>query len=200
VLSSAVAPVLLIGGWIVAARLQPVPFNSVGRSISTLAAVGMPHRWLITLAILGVGLCDVLTGLALRSAAEAGRVALIMGGVCGMLVAANPQPRHGGSPVHELFSFFGVVLLTVWPVAAIRLEPAAPRALRPAAAWAALLVTLGLVLWFTVQLFHGTELGLAERFVTADQALWPLVVVISVLSTRHRWPEPAVEAVSVSSQ
>jgi hypothetical membrane protein len=186
VVSSFVAPVLLIGGWTAAADLQPVPFDAVSRSISSLAAQGMPYRWLITVALLSVGACHVVTGLALRPAAEAGRIILIFGGVCGMLIAANPQHSHTGSLPHEVFSFIGVILMTIWPVAAIRHEPGAPYPLRPPVAWTSALLTLCLVAWFTAELFGGSELGLAERAVTADQSLWPLIVVVSVLAARVR--------------
>jgi hypothetical protein len=192
VVSSVLAPILLIGGWTVAADLQPVPFNAVSRSISALAAQGMPYRWLITVALLSVGACHVVTGLALRSVADAGRVMLIFGGVSGMLIAANPQHIHSGSPVHEIFSFTGVVLMTLWPVAGMRLDRGAPLALRPQAAWGYGLFTLGLLLWFTVQLHGGTELGLAERAVTADQSLWPLIVAVSLLIGERR-PVAAAE-------
>ncbi len=192
VVSSVLAPILLIGGWTAAADLQPVPFDAMSRSISALASQGMPYRWLITIALLGVGACHVVTGLALRPVAEAGRIMLIFAGVSGMLIAANPQHIHSGSPVHEIFSFTGVVLMTLWPVAGVRLDRGAPPALRPQAAWSYALVTLALVLWFTVELYHGNELGLAERAVTADQSLWPLIVVASVLLTQRR-PVAAAE-------
>jgi len=193
VVSSVLAPVLLIGGWTVAADLQPVPFDAISNSISSLAAPGAPYRWLMTLALLGVGACHLATGLALRQAAEAGRIMLIFGGVSGMLIAANPQHVHTGSLPHVVFSFAGVVLMLLWPLGAIRQEPDAPLALRPQAAWGYGLFTFGLLLWFTAELFNGVELGLAERAVTADQSLWPLVVVLSVLAARVR-PAAAAEA------
>ena len=40
--SSVTAPVLLIGGWTVAAGVQPVPFDAVVRTISELAALDTP--------------------------------------------------------------------------------------------------------------------------------------------------------------
>ncbi len=199
VVSSVLAPVLLIGGWTAAADLQPVPFDPVSRSISALAAQGMPYRWLITVALLGVGACDVVTGLALRPAAEAGRIMLIFGGVSGMLIAANPQHSHSGSVPHVIFSATGAVLMILWPLAAMRREPGAPFALRPRAAWAYGLVTLGLLLWFSAELSNGSELGLAERAVTADQSLWPLVVVLSVLLARRRSAPAAEEAAALRS-
>jgi len=200
VVSSGLAPVFLIGGWTAAAALQPVPFNSVTRSISALAAQGMPYRWLITGALLGVGACHAITGLALRPAAEAGRIMLIFGGLSGMAIAAYPQHVHSGSPVHEIFSVSGVVLMLLWPIAGARSDPGAPSPLRPQAAWTYGLVTLGLLLWFITQLFNGDLLGLAERAITADQSLWPLVVVLSVLRAQRCLVLTAEPTEAVSSR
>src|SRR5262249_41125001 len=98
----------------------------------------------------------------------------------------NPQGAHSGSLRHEAFSLIGVVVMTLWPIAAMRRDPGAPAALRPAAAFGISAVTLVVLLWFTIELFNGWQLGLAERTVTADQSVWPLVVVLSVLVTRQR--------------
>ena len=200
VASSLLAPAILIGGWTVAADLQPAPFNAVQRSISALGAVGMPYRWVIALTLLGVGVCHAITGIALRAAAEPGRALLVIGGIASVLIAVNPQPRHGGSLVHEGFSLIGVVVMTIWPVAAIRREPGAPFGLRPTAAVATTAVTLTVLLWFTIELFHGPELGLAERTVTADQSIWPLLVVLSVLAARQRTVVPAEREAAVRSR
>lgn len=182
VTSSVLGPVLLIGGWTTAADLQPTPFDAVSRSISSLAAEGMPYRWLITSALLGVGICNFVTGLALRPAAELGRILLILGGVCSMLIAAYPQHQNSGSPEHVAFSCLGVILMTAWPLAATRRDGDAPYCLRPRVTYLAVLLNLGLLAWFTVELFNGPLLGLAERAVTADQSLWPLAVVVSVIA------------------
>jgi hypothetical protein len=107
-----------------------------------------------------------------------------------MLIAVNPQHPHGGSLPHETFSLLGVLLMMLWPVAAIRRTPDAPVGLRPRVAYAAVGLNLALLLWFTPQLFHGTQLGLAERAVTADQALWPFFVVLTVVAARPRAREP----------
>jgi hypothetical membrane protein len=160
----------------------------------------MPYRWLITSALLGVGICNFVTGLALRPAAEAGRILLILGGVCSMLIAAYPQHQHSGSPEHEVLSFLGVVLMTIWPVAASRRDPDAPTCLQPRVAYLAVLVNLGLLVWFTAELFNGPELGLAERAVTVDQSLWPLAVVLSVIVARARAAQPAELEAAVRSR
>jgi hypothetical membrane protein len=200
VASSVLAPAILIGGWTIAADLQPHPFDAVRHSISALGADGVPYRWVITIALLGVGACHAATGLALRSAAEPGRILLVIGGISSMLIGLNPQGQHSGSLPHEAFSLIGVVVMTIWPVAAIRRDPGAPFALRPAAAYATTTVTLAVVLWFTIELLNGAQLGLAERTVTTDQSIWPLLVVLSVLVTRQRSALHAEEEAAVRSR
>ena len=199
IVSSALAPVVLIGGWTVAADLQPHPFNAVQRSISALGAVGMPYRWVIMLTLLGVGVCHAATGLALRPAAEPGRILLVIGGISSMLIGLNPQGAHHGSLTHEAFSLIAVVVMTIWPLAAIRRDPSAPFGLRPAAAYAISGVTLVVLLWFTIELFNGQQLGLAERTVTADQSIWPLLVVLSVLVANQRSALPTKQEAAVRS-
>jgi hypothetical membrane protein len=193
VASSVFAPIILISGWTLAADLQPVPFNAIQRSISALGAVGMPYRWVIAVTLLGVGACHATTGIALRPAAEAGRALLVIGGISSILIAVNPQPSGGGSLPHEVFSLVGVVVMTLWPLAAVRRELGAPFGLRPAAAVVMTAFTLALLVWFAIELLHGPELGLAERTVTADQSIWPLLVVLSVRWARQRWLVPAQE-------
>lgn len=197
--SSGLAPVLLIVSWTVAADLQPTPFDAVSRSISTLAMQEMPYRWIVTAGILGVGICNVTTGLALRAAADSGRLLLIAGGVCSMLIAVNPQHPGGGSLPHETFSLLGVLIMTLWPVAAIRRAPDAPAGLRPGVAYAAAGLNLALLLWFAAELFNGPQLGLAERTVAADQALWPFVVVLTVVAAQPRASEATRTGARVTS-
>ncbi|HXL17022.1 MAG TPA: DUF998 domain-containing protein, partial [Streptosporangiaceae bacterium] len=81
VISSAATPVLLIGGWMVAAGLQPQPFDSVRQSVSALAGPGSADRWVMSLAFLVVAACYITTALALRPAAMAGRLVLIAAGL-----------------------------------------------------------------------------------------------------------------------
>ena len=180
VLSSAIAPVLLIGGWTVAAALQPASFDAMTRTVSSLAALGATDRWVMAAVLAGVGACDVITGLALRPAAPAGRLILIAAGTAGLLVAVTPEPEGGGSLAHAFWAAFGLVALTAWPLGARRRGDGVPLGLRPAvSAWAAG-VQLALLLWFAAELVAGGgQLGLAERVLGTVQAIWPLAVVVT---------------------
>ncbi|MDP9406548.1 MAG: DUF998 domain-containing protein, partial [Actinomycetota bacterium] len=73
VVSAAAAPVLLVGGWTVAAARQVPAVDPTVVTISALAARGATDRWLMTAALAGVGACHAVTALALRPAALAGR-------------------------------------------------------------------------------------------------------------------------------
>jgi hypothetical protein len=119
VVSSAAAPVLLVGGWMLAARLQQPPFDQVTDSVSALAAVGAAARWVMTLTFVLIGGCDVITGVALRPAGALGRLPLVTGAVAGLLVAANPE-HAGGSLSHAIWASIGFAALAAWPALAWR--------------------------------------------------------------------------------
>ena len=190
VLSSVAAPVLLIGGWTLAAVIQPVPFDAVVRTISDLAALTTPDRWVMTTALVGVGLSHIATACALAPAAVAGRLVLGLGGLTTLAVAAFPLPARGGSSsAHTAAAAVAFISLAVWPAFAWmhkrRPEQIVAGVLQPrvsAAATFALLLAVG---WFFAELLAGGEqVGLAERVAAGTQAMWPLVVVLSLRRTQ----------------
>jgi hypothetical membrane protein len=189
--SSAVAPVLLAGGWTLAAGLQPGGFDAVAGTISSLAAVGATDRWVMTLALAGAGACYVATGLALRPAARAGRLVLMSGGAATVLVAAFPETAgDGGSLPHTVWAAVGFVALATWPPAAGGRGPGVPTWLRPGACACAAGVLLSLLAWFGTELVGGgRQVGLAERVLAEAEAAWPLAVVLAC-----RWSRPRAAA------
>ena len=180
VVSAAAAPVLMAGGWTVAASLQP-RFDPVADTVSALAAPGATDRWVMTLTFVAVGVCYVVTALALRPAGTAGRLILICGAIAGMLVAANPERAGDVYPWgHIIWASIGLAGVTAWPAGAWRRGGGVPWSLRPAVAAAAVAVLLALVIWFAAELITGSgQAGLAERAAGIAQALWPLAVVLS---------------------
>ena len=178
--SSAATPVLLIGGWTLAAGLQP-RFDPVADTVSALAAQGAADRWVMTLTFVVVGGCYIVTALALRPARAAGRLILIAGVLAGMLVAASPERAGDAYPIgHILAASAGLAGLVTWPAGAWRRGPAVPWGLRPPVAATAVVVLLALVAWFGAELILGIgQVGLAERVAGGAQAIWPLAVVLS---------------------
>jgi hypothetical membrane protein len=173
---------LLIAGWTIAAMLQPRPFDQVTDTVSALAAVGATDRWIMTLVFVAVSLCDVVIAAALRSAALAGRLILAVAAIAGILVAATPE-HPGGVVPHAVWAALGFAGLAAWPAGAWRRGPRVPWGLRPAVCAGAVAVQAVLLAWFVGELVTvGGQVGLAERFVGAAQAIWPLAVVLSCLA------------------
>lgn len=180
------APVLLIGGWTIAALLEGPAYDPATQTISVLAAYGAAGFWVMTGALLALGVCHLLTAWGLRAAAPAGRVALAGGGVAALAVVLLPAPSSGGSLRHGSVAAVGFVLLAVWPVLAAHRGEAAPWGLRPVPSRTATAVMGVGAAWFMFEIQRQGATGVAERFVTALQSLWPFVVVVSCL--RH--PQP----------
>jgi hypothetical membrane protein len=182
VCAAAVAPLLLIGGWTVAATFQPPTYLWTRDTISALAKIGAPERWFMTTAFAGLGLCYLITALGLRAAAPLGRMLLLIGGGTTVAVSALPLPATGTSQAHGLVALVGFLSMAIWPVAAARgSDPTenTPWAFRLPVAIAATATLLMIDGWFGLTLLPHEMVGVSERASAAAEALWPLAVVLS---------------------
>lgn len=187
-LSSLLAPVLLIGGWSLAAARQPGGFDPVTGTISALAALDAADRWVMTLGIAGTGVCHLVTAAALRPAARTGRVLLACGGAATLLVALLPL---GGSAAvgagHAVAALAAFVLLSVWPAGSPAGTSGAPWGLRrPVARAAAAVLLLLTALFLAAVVVPLPAVGALERLAAGAQALWPAVVVATVRPSGSR--------------
>ena len=196
--SSASAPVLLIGGWTLAASRKESSFDSVTGTISALAGRGADDRWLMTGALLGVGLCHVATATALRPARRPGRWLLAVGGLATIGVALTPLPADDSFSVgHAVAATTAFVSLAAWPALSSPGGVDAPWGLRPLVARVAAAVLLAAVAWFFVTaVVDGPAVGRAERVAAAAQSIWPAVVVFSALAVQSSAASPSGDASS----
>ena len=175
VLSSAAAPVVLIGGWQLAAARQPGGFDPVSQTISALAACGVADRWIMTTALAGVGVCHVITAAGLVLTAMPGRALLGIGGVATVALAGFPLSATGESLAHAAAASVTLSALSLWPAVAWRRGGTPGRGASLLAAGG----LLGLLGWFGAEYFGGgSRIGLSERGLTGAQAFWPLAAVL----------------------
>ena len=181
-ITAAAAPILLVAGWSIAARLQPDGFDSTTQTISALAGADASDRWVMTTALVGVGVSQIGTAVALRPVARAGRLLLGAGGVFTLLVAANPLPSAGQSaPVHAIVAAGSFAALAAWPLLSWQRDTRAAWALRPAVALTAGTVLVVATCWFFASVVTDAQrIGLAERSAAAVLNLWPLAVATSI--------------------
>jgi hypothetical membrane protein len=190
--SAAVAPILLVGGWTLASGRQPAGYNPIRDTISSLAAEGATDRWIMTLALAGLGVCYMVTAAGLRPAPRSGRIVLAGGGLATLLVAAFPQPARGNSIAHTVAATVAFTALATWPLFAARRQPRTPL-LAFSASIPATVIMIVLVLWFVVEI-HGGHRGLAERASAGAEALWPFSVVVATVALTARGLPRAVDA------
>src|SRR5262245_40961404 len=167
VLMAAGVPVLLVGGWTLAAARQPPTYDSRTDTISALAAEGATDRWIMTLVFATIGLCYVLIALALREPGLPGRIALATGGMATVLVAVFPEPRGGPADRHGGVATVASSAVAIWPVLASRRGPHVSWPLRPVASATASIVLVGLLVWFVSALQRQTLVGTYERLAAA---------------------------------
>jgi hypothetical membrane protein len=190
---AAAAPVLLIGGWTVAAARQPPKtYDSRTDTISALAAEGATDRWIMTLVFAAIGLCYVLIATAVRGPAIPGRIALATGGVATILVAVFPETQAGPSDRHGVVATIASSAVAMCPLLSSRRGPHVSWPLRPVASTIASIVLIGLLVWFVSELQHRTLVGTYERLAAAAEALW-VVLTVAVLRRSVRAGKQAVD-------
>lgn len=173
-LPALLAPVVLVGGWNLAASAQTDGFDSLRQSLSALAALGASHREIMTWTFVLLGACHVGTALLLRAAPGRGRAVLAVGGLATAAVALVPLSEESDGLAHGVVAAVAFGALALWPVLASRED--GPRVLRARTQRLAAAVLGGLVAWFVVALSLDVLVGLAERSAALAQALWPLLV------------------------
>jgi hypothetical protein len=186
-LSSAVAPVVLIAGWLVVQIQQPASYDPIHDTLSNLTPVNALDRGILLGGPVAIGICQIVTAAGLRPVAAAGRLVLAFGGAALAMTAVFPQ-RAGSLTAHGIVAGAAFLAFALWPGAATLAQPAQ---IAPGDPWAsrsriARLACVGLVLlmaWFGAELFFGARAGLAERMSSAADVLWPLTVVVG-----YRWP------------
>jgi hypothetical membrane protein len=175
--SAILTPVFMIGGWALAAALQPGEFDEQEETVSALAGFAATDPFVMTIgfAVAGVGL--VATGVGLRAAGSPGRLLLAVGGVALLLVAVFPLRAGGGPAAHGVFATIEFIALALWPAFSARRSGQAPLPLRLPVAIATTAVLSALLIWFQVTRQQGSLEGLSERILITAELIWPLIVV-----------------------
>ena len=107
-------------GLTLAQSRQPPGYDATRDTISALASYGAADRWVMTSALVGLGVCHVITATGLRPARLSGRMVLGGGGLATVMVAVFAQPAHGNSRAHTAAAAIALTALAIWPLFAAR--------------------------------------------------------------------------------
>jgi hypothetical protein len=203
-LCATLIPVLTTGSWLIADARQPVGYSAVRQSVSVLAGHAGRDRWIVTGALVVVGGCYLVVALRLGTEvglSRAARIGLVVAGIAAIGIAACPEPRHGSTPQHLLFTGIGAVAIAIWPLLQLsgshpaRSGLARPRVVLPVAAG---FVTL--TVWTFLETRSGARLGLAERLSSSTEICWPPVIVWALYRGRPRIAAPDYRRIAAGSR
>ncbi len=186
VVSSALAPVSLSVGWVVAGAVQPPEYSAVRHSLSALAGHGGAERWIMTTSLFVLGACHVVTALGLTSLRPSARLVLGGAGVSGIALAAFPQPAGGSAAEHVAFVVVGSILIAAWPAFVGSCDRSDSFVLSVRGSAAATTVFVALTVAFLISAQGGKWFGLMERIGLTPETLWPLVVVLALRHSARR--------------
>lgn len=179
-----VAPVLLVGAWLIGDAVQPSSYSPVRQTVSVMSGYGGTDRWIVTSAVLVVGGCYFVMAAGLSALPAPARSALVVAGLAGVGIAAFPEPVHGTALQHTASTAIGGLALAVWPALVARRDRYSSVFLGPGVSAAATAVFVALFGWFVLEAWVGSAVGLAERVASSVQVCWPLVVAVALRSGR----------------
>jgi hypothetical protein len=188
IVSAALAPVLLTGGYLLAGARQPASYNPMRKTISVMAGPAGTDRWIMTGGLFLIGGCYLVTAAGLSGVRASARALLIVAGLAGIGIAASPEPASGATPRHLAWTVLGAVTTAVWPAFAARRSSPRPLILSVCGSAAVTAVFVALLGWLFIETRDGSVLGLAERLTSSTQTCWPFIIAVTLRHTRRPPP------------
>ena len=179
IISSTLAPVVLIGSWLIAPIGWPA-YDSLHQTISELAAGDSPRKKPVKVAFIVTGSCHVVTAIAMPHVPTAARAMLVIGGIAAIFVALYPLPTMDSSSVaHTRSAVVHFIAMSTWPLLAVVHDSTWIQS-RTGSVFSTT-VMLTCFAWFAVSLRRPSLLtGIAERFLSGANVLWPLFLVLQI--------------------
>jgi hypothetical protein len=176
---TALMPILLTAGWLIADTRQPGNYSPLRQTVSVMSGHAGTDRWIVTGALYIIGVAYFLTAYGLTAVGTAARVALIVAGVAAIGVASQPQPAQGSSTSHVVCTGIGAIAIAIWPMLDSRRDSPALGAVGLRTSIVASVVSVVLFCWTAIEI-HGNALGLAERVSSSLQVCWPFVIAFAL--------------------
>lgn len=173
-IASTIGPVQSILGWLISGALWP-GYDPIRRTISDLAADDSPVQAIQTSFFFLGATLTLIGAISARTLALPGRMILFLAGIATYALAIFTTPNQTGhSDLHRLSATISFVLMSAWPLFAMRFRKDAPWVIRPLAAVSATAVMAAISIWFLITWLDptATNIGLAERVIVTAQVVW----------------------------
>lgn len=178
-IASTIGPVQSILGWLISGSLWP-GYDPIRKTISDLAADDSPVQVIQTSFFYLGATLTVIGAVYARSLALPGRITLFGAGLATFGLAFFTTPSQAGhSDAHRIAATISFVLMSAWPLFAMRFDRRYAWVLRPAGAITATAVLTMISVWFLSSWLdpNSGNVGLTERVIVTAQVLWLSVTV-----------------------
>jgi hypothetical membrane protein len=190
--AAVIGPIQSIAGWTISGLLRGDNYDPIRQPISDLAALDSSTFWLqSSFFILGATLW-IVASFSAKAFSWPGRLALLISGIATVGLTVFPTPSQTtSSELHRFFAIVQFVLMTAFPLLAMRFDRRYHWLIRPPAAIAATVVMTAIALWFLAVWVdpNATNVGFVERVIAVAQTLYlSIVVLVIYVNDKSRTP------------
>jgi hypothetical membrane protein len=187
-IAAVIGPIQSVSGWVISGLLRGDNYDPIRQPISDLAALDSSTFWLqSSFFILGASLW-IIASLSAMAFSMPGRIALLISGIATIGLTVFPTPTQTtSSELHRFFAIVQFVLMTAFPLLAMRFKREYHWLIRPPAAITATVLLTAIALWFLSVWSdpNATNVGLVERIIAVAQTFYLSGLVLVI----YRWQQ-----------
>lgn len=187
--AAVIGPIQSIAGWTISGLIRGDNYDPFRQPISDLAALDSSTFWLqSSFFMLGATLW-IMASFSARAFSWPGRLALLISGLATIGLTVFPTPTQTtSSELHRFFAIVQFVLMTAFPLLAMRFDRRYHWLIRPPAAIAATVFLTAIALWFLAVWVDptATNVGLVERIIAVAQTFYLSALVLIIYRSQKR--------------
>jgi hypothetical membrane protein len=181
-----IGPIQSIAGWTISGLIRGDNYDPFRQPISDLAALDSSTFWLQSSFFILGAILWIVASFSARAFSWPGRIALLVSGLATIGLTVFPTPTQTtSSEMHRFFAIVQFVLMTAFPLLAMRFDRRYHWLIRPPAAITATVIMTAIAFWFLAVWVdpNATNVGFVERVIAVAQTLYLSGVVLVI----YRW-------------
>lgn len=185
-IAAVIGPIQSIAGWTISGLIRGDNYDPIRQPISDLAALDSSVFWLQSAFFMFGASLWLIAAFSAKAFAWPGRAALLISAIATVGLTIFPTPSQtSSSELHRFFAILQFVLMTAFPLLAMRFKRDYHWLIRPTAAITATVIMTAIALWFLAVWVdpNATNVGFVERVIAVAQTLYLSGVVLVI----YRW-------------
>ncbi|MEY4499133.1 MAG: hypothetical protein RL319_121 [Actinomycetota bacterium] len=185
-IAAVIGPIQSIAGWTISGLIRGDNYDPIRQPISDLAALDSSVFWLQSAFFMFGASLWLIAAFSAKAFAWPGRAALLISAIATVGLTIFPTPSQtSSSELHRFFAILQFVLMTAFPLLAMRFKRDYHWLIRPPAAITATVIMTAIALWFLAVWVdpNATNVGFVERVIAVAQTLYLSGVVLVI----YRW-------------